>query len=63
MTNNIDVYIQRYACENGTIAKIIIPEQATQDDLKGIREMFDVVIQRHFKIESEVQDADTNRII
>jgi len=53
MTNYIDVYVQSYTCENGAIAKIIIPEQATQNDLKGIMEMLDVVIKRHFKAESE----------
>lgn len=46
-------YIQQYTCENSTIAKIMIPQDATKDDLKGIREMLDVVIKRHFKAENE----------
>ena len=46
-------YIQEYNCENKMIAKIVIPQDATKDDLKGIREMLDVVIKRHFKTESE----------
>jgi hypothetical protein len=50
---NLEYYIQQYTCENRTIAKIMIPIDATQDDLKGIREMLDVVIKRHFKAESE----------
>ena len=45
----MNVHIQQYTCENGNIAKIIIPDDATEDDLKGIREMLDVVISRHFK--------------
>ena len=53
MTNLDMYYIQPYTCENGEIAKTIIPVDATQDDLKGIREMLDVVIKRHFKAESE----------
>ena len=58
---NLDMYyIQTYTCENRTTAKITIPQDATKDDLKGIREMLDVVIKRHFKVESEVQDADSN---
>ena len=58
---NLDMYyIQTYTCENRTIAKIMIPQDATKDDLKGIREMLEVVIKRHFKVESEVQDADSN---
>ena len=51
---NLDMYyITQYTCENRQIAKIIIPQDATKDDLKGIREMLDVVIKRHFKVESE----------
>ena len=46
-------YIQEYNCENKINAKIMIPKDATKDDLKGIREMLDVVIKRHFKVESE----------
>ena len=54
---NLDMYyIQTYTCENKTIAKIMIPVDATQDDLKGIREMLDVVIKRHFKVESENEE-------
>ena len=45
-----DYYIQRYTCENGDISRIIIPETATKDDLNGIRELFDVVLERHFKM-------------
>ena len=51
---NLDMYyIQQYTCENRTVAKIMIPQDATKDDLQGIREMLDVVIKRHFKAESE----------
>lgn len=53
MTNLDIYYIQQYTCENGIIAKIMIPQDATKDDLKGIRDMLDVVIKRHFKVESE----------
>ena len=53
MTDLIKYYIQEYNCENKMIAKIVIPQDATKDDLKGIREMLDVVIKRHFKVESE----------
>jgi hypothetical protein len=34
----------------------MIPVDATQDDLKGIREMLDVVIKRHFKAGSEISN-------
>lgn len=46
----IDYYIQQYTCENGNISKIIIPKDATEDDLLGIKELFDVILERHFKM-------------
>lgn len=58
MTNLDKYYIQQYTCENRTIAKIMIPVDATQDDLKGIREMLDVVIKRHFKAGNEVDNGN-----
>jgi hypothetical protein len=56
---NLEYYIQQYTCENRAIAKIMIPADATQDDLKGIREMLDVVIKRHFKAGSENYERNT----
>ena len=53
----IDYYIQHYTCENGAISKIMIPETATKDDLNGIRELFDVVMERHFKMK-EVGESE-----
>ena len=51
---NLDMYyITQYTCENRQIAKIIIPQDVTKDDLKGIKDMLDVVIKRHFKVGSE----------
>lgn len=61
MTNLGIYYIQQYTCENRTIAKIMIPIDATQDDLKGIRETLDVIIHRHFKVESEVEQCPTKK--
>lgn len=47
----IKYYAQEYTCENGAIAKILIPEDATKDDVLGIREFIDVILKRKYKIE------------
>ena len=47
-----EYYIQEYTCENGAIAKIMIPEDATKDDLLGIMEFLDVILKRKYKIEA-----------
>lgn len=49
--NEVDYFIQQYTCETGSIAKIVIPENATRDDLLGFREMLDISLKRKFKIE------------
>lgn len=41
-----------YTCDNGQLAQIIIPREATKDDLCALREMLEVLIKRKFK-ESE----------
>ena len=38
-----------YNCENGQLAQIIIPRDASKDDLCALREMFEVIIKRKFK--------------
>ena len=43
-------FIQQYTCESGQIAKIIIPENATEDDLLGFKEMLDITLRRKFKL-------------
>lgn len=47
------LYIQQYACESGQIAKIIIPDNATEDDLLGFRDMLNVALKRKFKLKIE----------
>ena len=47
-------YIQQnYETESGRLAQIIIPKDATQDDLAAIRDMLDILIRRRFKMEVE----------
>lgn len=53
--NNIEApfYVQQYTCESGKIAKIIIPEDATEDDLLGFRDMLNIALRRKFKIKAD----------
>lgn len=44
-----------YNCDNGQLAQIIIPRDATKDDLCALREILEVLIKRKFK-ESEVAE-------
>ncbi len=43
-------YIQQYTCESGLIAKIIIPDNASPDDLLGFRDMLNIALRRKFKL-------------
>lgn len=51
----MDTYIQQYTCDSGAISKIIIPNDATENDLKGIAEMLDIIIKRHFNVEPQAE--------
>ena len=43
-------FVQQYTCESGQIAKMIIPESATEDDLLGFRDMLNIALKRKFKL-------------
>ena len=43
-------YIQAYTCESGKAAKLIIPEDATRDDLCAFSDMLNIVLRRKFKV-------------
>lgn len=47
-----EYFIQSYMFENGKIAKIIIPETASEDDLLALRDMLDIVLKRKFKLKN-----------
>ena len=51
---------QDYTCDNGKLAQIIIPRNATKDDLLALREMLEVLIERKFKrrADDEQREAD-----
>lgn len=46
-------FVQQYTCESGKIAKFIIPEDATEDDLLGFRDMLNIALKRKFKLKSD----------
>ena len=50
----ISYYHASFTCENGAIAKVIIPENATEDDVKGLCEFLEVIAKRKFKVEVAV---------
>lgn len=38
-----------YHCDKGMLAQIIIPKNATPDDLSALRELLEVIIKRRYK--------------
>lgn len=51
--NEADYLSQSIPCENGKVAKIIIPIDATQDDLYLISDMLNVILKRKFKLKTD----------
>lgn len=43
-------YVQSYTCESGKLAKFIIPNGATEDDLLGFYDLLNIVLKRKFKV-------------
>lgn len=50
-SNESDFITQAIPFESGKIARFIIPVDATEDDLLLLRDMFDVLLRRKFKID------------
>lgn len=50
VANEADFITQAIPCESGKIARFIIPVDATEDDLLLLRDMFDVLLRRKFKL-------------
>lgn len=48
-----EYFIQSYTFETGKVAKIIIPENASKDDLLALRDMLDIVLKRKFKLKDD----------
>ena len=49
----VEMYVQTYTCENGAIAKMVIPENATEADLKCIKEMVNSSLRHRFNVDPE----------
>ena len=50
MDEFIKYYVTSYTCEKGALAKIIIPENATEDDIQGLYDFLNVIAKRRFKV-------------
>lgn len=48
-----DIFVQEYMCTNGKKAKLIIPSDATKDDIITMYEVFKVILKRKYKISEE----------
>ena len=51
-------FIQSYICESGAIGKIIIPENATKDDLLAFKELLDIVVRVWLKRLEKQQESE-----
>lgn len=50
-----DEYVtQPYICESGKTAKIIIPIDATEDDVYALRDLLEIIMKRKFKMNIDV---------
>lgn len=54
---------QDYTCESGGLAQIIIPRNATKDDLLALKEIFEVLIERKFKVKSCANNDEKNELL
>ena len=42
-----ELYVQNYTCENGQLARLVIPEDATKNDLMGLKELLEIILKYH----------------
>lgn len=55
IVDNKDEYIEQiYMCELGKTAKIIIPTDATNDDVYALRDLLEIIMKRKFKMKTDV---------
>ena len=53
LANQSDFITQAIPCASGKIARFILPVDATEDDLLLLRDIFDVLLRRKFKIDTK----------
>lgn len=54
----MNYFIQLYTCESGEIGKIIIPENATKDDLLAFKDFLDIVVRERLKRLEKQQESE-----
>jgi len=48
----------QYTCHDGNIAKILIPNNVTEDDLRGLYELLQVVAVRRFGLDLTEREGE-----
>lgn len=43
-----EFYVQNYTCENGQFARLVVPEDATKNDLMGLKELLEIILKYHY---------------
>lgn len=51
MSRYYDYDVTQYTCHDGNYARILIPNNATEDDLRGLYELLQVVAVRRFGLD------------
>lgn len=51
-------YFIQYTCESGAIGKIMIPENATKDDLLAFKGFLDIIVRERLKRIEKSQESE-----
>ena len=54
----MNYFVQSYTCESGAIGRIIIPENATEDDLLAFKDFLDIVVRVRLKRLEKLQESE-----
>lgn len=53
-----DYDVTQYTCHDGNYARILIPNNVTEDDLRGLYELFQVVAVRRFGLDLTEREGE-----
>ena len=56
----MNYFIQSYTCESGAIGKIIIPDNATKDDLLAFKDFLDIIVREQLKRLKKSQESEAD---
>lgn len=45
----MNYFVQSYTCESGAIGRIVIPENATEDDLLAFKDFLEIIVRERLK--------------